>query len=224
MSENQRPVDNRSASQKINDLENALMALYQTADNMARDLMAIKDALKLLNNKLESVIKASNNGEQLTDEVINRIMIQNNVEELAEKVKLMVAQGVLASSVQVADDSFVVGTEIDDAGETINPRLQFAVYALRNPEEREKLKGGLVGDSIRYNPSKPRYKISEVYQIQQPKQEAPAAEQSTSEAPTDAPAEAAPAEAAPAATEAAPATPAAPAEAAQPDQSVTPAV
>lgn len=216
MSENQRPADTRSASQKINDLENALMSLYQTADNMARDLMSIKDALKLINNKLESVIQASAAGEQLTDEVINKFMVQNNCKDLAEKVKSMVVQGILAPTEQVADNCFIVGVELDDAGEVINPRLQFAVMAIK-PDYRDKLRGGKAGDSIRYDDARPRYKITEIYQVQQPKQPEAAPEQSTSEAPTDAPVAAAPAEAPAAPAEAAPAP-------AQPDQSVTPAV
>lgn len=220
--ENQRPADTRSASQKINDLENALMSLYQTADNMARDLMGIKEVLKLINNKLESVIKASAGGEPINDEVIKRIMVQNNCEELANKVKVMVVQGILIPTDQIAADSFLVGSEINDSGEVTNPRLQFALYAVR-PEQQEKLKGLRVGDTVVMQEGSPKYRIDEVYQIQAPKQPeaaaapaeaaaSPAAEQSTTEAPAEAPAEAAPE------------ATAAPAEAAQPDQSVTPAV
>lgn len=216
MSNEQRPADTRSASQKIGDLENALMSLYQTADNMARDLMNVKEALKLLNNKLESVIKASAAGEAINDTVISRIMTENNVAELSEKVKVMVVQGIIAPSDQVADDSFLVGSELNDLGEVINPRLQFAVYAIR-PEQREKLKGLRVGDTVVMTEGRPKYKVDEIYQIQQPKQpDATPAEVSSTDA---APAEAAPAQSTSEAPTDAPAAEAAPAQ-----DSVTPAV
>lgn len=207
-----KPVDNRSASQKISDLENALMALYQTADNMARDVMTIKEAIKLLGNKVNSIVQASAGGEQLTDAVISRIMIENNCEELAQKVKAMVAQGVLVSQDQIADDSFVVGSEINEQGETVNPRLQFAVYSLSPKEVQDKLKGSKVGDTVSFEEGKLRFQVSEIYQIQQPQapaQEAAPAEQPAAPesdqaaAPADAPvdqpvsSEAAPSEAAP---------------------------
>ncbi len=163
--------DNRNATQKIQDLENALMALYQTADAMAKDLATVKDAIKLLGNKVDSLAKASLNGEQPTDAVISRIMIENNVEELAQKVKIMVAQGVLSLTEQVASDSFLVGSEQNDLGETINPCLQFALFAINPPELQEKFIGARAGDLITISEGRPKYKVKEVYQIQKQKSE-----------------------------------------------------
>lgn len=201
--------DNRSASQKIKDLENAVMSLYQTCDNMARDLMTIKEAIKLLGNKADSIVKASSIGGPINDEVIGRIMVENNVEELRQKVKVMVAQGVLAPSVQVSAASFVVGQEQSDDGGVVNPRLQFMLQALQ-PELQTKFIGALVGDVLNLQEGKLKFKVSEIYDIQQ--QKAPEAVEAPSEAP-------AAAEASPAPTEAA----VAPSEpTAQPDQSVTP--
>lgn len=169
MSENQKPAaDTRSASQKIGDLENAVMSLYQTVDNMARDLGTIKEALKLLGNKADSIVKASASGEPMSNDLIAKIMIQNNCEELAEKVKNMIAQGILTSQDQVGEDSFLVGSEENETGETVNPRLQFGLYALQ-PELREKFVGAKVGDVLNLQEGKLKFKVLEVYQIQQPK-------------------------------------------------------
>jgi len=209
MSENQKPADTRSASQKIGDLENAMMALYQTADNMARDLNTLKEAIKLLGNKIDSIVKATVAGEPLSDEVISRIMVENNIEELKNKLKIMVGQGILTPSEQVAEDSFLVGADINDAGEVVNPRLQFALYAIKPPELQQKFLGARVGDVLNLQEGKLKFKVAEVYQIQKPK-------------PPEA-APAAPAEAAPAASDAAPAEAApAPVSTPQPDQTVTP--
>lgn len=205
--------DTRSASQKITDLENALMSLYQTADNMARDLGTIKEAIKLLGNKMDSIVKAASAGEPVNDEVIARIMIENNVEELNQRVKAFIAQGILGASEQINQNSFVVGSENDDQGKVINPRLQFALFALDKPEVREKFIGGRVGDVLNLEEGKLKFRVQEIYQILKGRGSAEeAAAASSAPANSSAAPEAAPAEAA---VESAPAP--------QPDQSVTPA-
>ena len=212
--ETQKTADNRSASQKIQDLENAMIALYQTADNIARDLNTVKDAIKLLGNKIDSIAKAQLSGEQPTDEVISRIMTENNIEDLKNKLKVMVAQGILTPTEQIAEDSFIAGADINEAGETVNPRLQFALYAIRPPELQQKFLGARVGDVLNLQEGKLKFKVAEIYQIQKPK---PAEAAPVAPAETSAPAEAAPA--APAAT-----AETAPTEvtATQPDQAATP--
>ena len=173
MSNEQKPNDNRTATQKITDLENAMGALYQTADNMARDLTTAKDAIKLLGNKLDAVVKASAAGEPLNDTVISRIMIENNCAELAEKVNALVVQGILVKEEQVGENAFVIGAEIADDGAVINPRLQFALKAL-SPALQEKIIGSRAGDLLTLEEGKLKFKVSETYSIQNPQQ--PAAE------------------------------------------------
>lgn len=165
--------DNRSASQKITDLENAVMSIYQTVDNLARDFTNFREAIKLLNNKVDSIVKASSTGEPINDGVINRIMIENNVEELSNKTKLMVSQGILVAQEVVGDDSFVVGSELNEDGTVANPRLQFALFALQQ-ELRDKIKGSKVGDVLTLQEGKLKFKVIENYQIQQPKTQEPA--------------------------------------------------
>ena len=58
--EQQQQPQKPTASQRIDSLENGLGALFQTADNLARDMMIVKDAIKLLGNKLDAVVKLSN--------------------------------------------------------------------------------------------------------------------------------------------------------------------
>ena len=188
---NQQQPDKRTASQRIDDMERGLMALYQTADNMARDMGTIKEAIKLLGNKLDSVVKASERGEALNDEVIARIMVENNVEELKEKVTNLVNQGVLVAAEEVGPNSFVVGREIAEDGSIANPRMQFVVSALQG-EVKDKFPGSKVGQTLELQEGKWKFEIQEVYNIQTPEQQA------------SAPAESAPAESeeAPAPTEA----------------------
>lgn len=173
--ENAKPQDNRSASQKITDLENAVMSLFQTVDNMARDIGTVKQAIKLLGNKVDSIVKASSAGEAITDTVISRIMVENNVEELASKVKELVVQGAIVPSEQVSANSFVVGSELNTEGATENPRLQFALQAL-GADLQAKFLGAKIGDILNLQEGKLQFKVAEIYEVQMPAAEAPAAE------------------------------------------------
>ena len=157
--------DKRTASQKIDDLERAIMGLYQTTDNMARDLMVLKDAVKLLGNKLQSVVQLLGSGSAVTDESISQAMIQNNVSELRDKVTTLVSQGVLVASDTVTDASFLVGREIAEDGSLVNPRLQFALSALGD-ELKAKLKEGKIGEIITLQEGKLKFELLEVYTIQ----------------------------------------------------------
>lgn len=163
---NQQP-DKRTASQRIDDLEMGLRAMYQTAENMARDMGTIKEAIKLLGNKMDSIVKASNNGEKLTDEVIARIMVENNVEELRNKVTDLVNQGFLAKGEEITLNSFVVGRELAEDGTIQNPRMQFVVSALAE-QVRNKFPGQKSGDILTLEEGKWKFEIQEVYNIQTP--------------------------------------------------------
>lgn len=180
-------TDKRTASQRIEDLERAMMSLYQTADNMARDLGTIKDAIKLLGNKVDAIVKASSSSQPINDDVIAAIMVQNNVEELKQKVSNLVAQGVLSAEESITETSFVVGSEVKEDGTVANPRLQFTMQALQ-PELREKLKGAKAGQTVTLQEGKLLFNVLETYAIQQPKapeqsqEEAPAAEPSSEQA------------------------------------------
>lgn len=176
--ETKKPSDNRTATQKIADLENGVMSLFQVNQNLTRDVAMLKDALKLLDNKLNSMAKALNGGEQPTDEVLTRIMTQNNVEELAQKVSNMVNQGFLVKEEQISENSFVVGSELDATDALVNPRLQFALKAIA-PNFQEKLLGSKPGDVLLLEEGKLRFKVLESYLIQEPKapEAAPAAEE-----------------------------------------------
>lgn len=166
-------ADKRTASQRIDDMERGLMALYQTADNMARDLMTIKEAIKLLGNKLDSVVKVSRSGSALTDENIAAVMVENNVEELKTKVQNLVNSGALVSAEEIGPNSFVVGREVAADGTVQNPRLQFVVSQLQ-PDIKDKFPGHKAGEKIDLQEGKWSFEVLEVYNIQVP-QEAPAA-------------------------------------------------
>ena len=190
MSNQPKPSDNRTAVQRLTDLENAIMSLFNVNDNLARDVMALRDSVKMLDNKLNSVVKASRAGEPLTDEVLRRIMIESNAEELAQRVAIMEAQGLLKKEEKVGQNSFVVGMELNEDGSVGNPRLQFALKAL-SPDLQAKLLGAKPGDLVHIKDGTFEFKVLESYEIVPPKDEnpdqsaTPAAQPDTSQTATE---------------------------------------
>lgn len=175
----------RTATQRLDDQERGLLSLYQTVDSMIRDLMMVKDAVSLMNNKLDSVIQASQRGEPLTNDVISAIMTQNNVEEFRQKVSMLVTQGVLKPSEAITLNSFIVLRIQDNEGKTLNPRLQCTLGSLA-PGLQEKLLGLKSGDVVP-NDEKSQVEITEVYSVHRPDEEQ-AAQEASPEAPAPAPA------------------------------------
>lgn len=162
----------KTATQRIEELEMATLSLHQTIDTMARDLMTIKEAIKLLGSKLDAVVGAASSGQEINDENISSRMIEANRQELADKTQNLVNQGVLAVSEIAAEDSFVVGQEVEADGKVINPRIQFAVQSLK-PELKDKIVGSKAGDTVSLEEGKLNLLVTEVYSIQAPPQQAP---------------------------------------------------
>lgn len=198
-------TDKRTASQRIEDLERAVMSLYQTSNQMARDLMTLRETAKLLNNKADAMCKASLGGEPLNDTVISRIMLENNINELKGKVKNLIDQGLLEATDTIAEGTFVVGNESDKDGKVANARLQFTLSSLDQAVQKALL-GKKVGEAVTFEGDKLLFNVTEVYTIVPPKpaepqavaepkdvtpapvQEAAPAEQSSNNADTSSPA------------------------------------
>jgi hypothetical protein len=200
----------KNATERLTDLENnqsQIVQALQPVELMARDLAGMKEALKLLNNKVDALVKAINAGGTITDDSLSKYMIENNVSELAKKVSDMVTSGLLVASDTVSKDSFVVINEADPSGTVVNPRMQFLLSALQHEEVRNKLEGAKVGSNIAVGDQGASINVLESYNVVTP--QAPAA---------DAPAESQDAQyasysdaAAPAASDSAPAAEATPA-------------
>jgi hypothetical protein len=198
-------TDKRTASQRIDDLEKAVMSIFNVANNMARENTLIKNAIKLLDNKVDSIVQAATAGKPITNEVLDAIMKENEIEELKGKVDNLIKQGFLVPTDGAAVDSFVVGAETEPDAEDGTPgkvrhaRLQFTVQSLAK-EIQEKLAGAKPGDTVKFKDDAYVFKVAEVYKIVNPTPPAAAA-----------PATEAPAETSGVVMDSAPATEAAPA-------------
>ncbi len=182
--------DKRTASQRIDDLERAVMSIFQVTNNMARDNQLVKNALKLIDTKITATAQALVAGELPTEEVVSRYMKAIEIAELKEKVTNLINQGFLVASEDIEDGTFIVGSENEPdaedgtAGKVVHSRLQFTLQSL-DPAVQEKLKGHKVGATVRFKDDALVFKVLEVYKIVNPtpvEPEAPAAEQSSSNA------------------------------------------
>jgi hypothetical protein len=174
----------RSATERLGDLEQATMSVFQALDNQSRDLSLIKDAIKLLGNKLNSVVQLLEKGDSVNDANIAIQMVANNVAELDARIQGLKAQGILVRQEEVTAESFIVAREVDDNGTVINPRLQSLLASF--PEAVQgKLLGAKAGDIVNVADGKLKVELLDVYTFQAPEVEQP---QEQTEAAAEAPA------------------------------------
>lgn len=174
---NPQPPKQPSASERLGLLEQGIAALHQLSELTTKDLSVLKKTLQLLNNKVDAMAKATLSGEVPSDEVLNRIMIENNVEDLTAKVAGLVQGGFLVAEEQVGDNPFLVCRQLDNNGDVTDPRVQFAVKALESLALQAKFFNTKVGDRVEIRPGV-ILEILEAYKLQQPPEP---------EAPTDTP-------------------------------------
>src|SRR5262249_52250098 len=90
-----------NASQRLETLEVNVQELLMYLNNMARDMQIIKEAIKLLGNKADAIQKAAG----ISDETVAALMIENNINELKDKVDGFVKQGVLKPGQESVDET-----------------------------------------------------------------------------------------------------------------------
>ncbi len=163
--------DTRSASQRIEDLEKASVSLYQALEAFSKDFNLAKETLKLLSNKVDAIVKVAAAGSVISDDSVTKQMVQNNVLDLKEKVKGLLDGGTLSAQESVDDTSFIVARELDDQGNEINPRLQFALGALSDQILKDKIKGAKAGDILQLQEGKLQLQVMEIYSINVPQAE-----------------------------------------------------
>lgn len=154
-----------NASQRLDTAEVNIQELTSYLSNMARDISIMKEAIKLLGNKLDAVQRASN----VTDDSVSMLMMENNANELKEKVDNFIAQGILVATEIATEQSFMVGKEVDDTGKVVNTRIQFATGAL-TAEVRDKLIGSKVGDLVSFTEGTLKLEVNEIYSIVTPQE------------------------------------------------------
>ncbi len=153
----------RTASERIEDLENAMLGAFQNLDSMMKDLDLVKKATQLLNGKIDAVIKAGS----ISDQAVSDAMVEAKANILKSKVDDMVASKILVAEDAVTATSFVVGRELDKSGTVMDPRVQIAIGNI--PEDlQNKLVGTIAGQIVDMGEGNHDFQIIETYSIVTP--------------------------------------------------------
>ena len=214
-------TDNRTATQRIEDLERVTTVMYQGLSraidtlngmtNVNQDIAIAKEVINVLNKKTDAIIKVAAPETGITADAVAASVTEMRLDDMKAQVAGYLANGVIAPAEVIAEDSFVVCQESNSEGEVVQPRLQLRIDS-QEEANRTAFIGKKVGETASFGENRYDAKILEIYTLVPPKApEAPAAAPAAAETPAEAAPQAA--EAAPAAPEAtAPAeTPAAPA-------------
>lgn len=165
------------ASEKLKMLEDRLFQaqkrvgqLEMLVYNMSRENDVLKEALQLIDSKLNAVVTLTQNGGQLTEDNINDAIMQSKANSLKAQVEEFVNQGTMKPSDEVTKNSFVAIREFSKDGKLVNPRLQF--YMPRLVEElQNKFLGKKVGDLVVGPEDRLDGEIMEIYEVVQADQE-----------------------------------------------------
>jgi len=169
----------KTAGQRINNLEQTLVGTLKALGALDNEQQVIKEAIGLLGNKIDAVVKLLNASKELSNDNIASVMVDNKAAKLAENTNNLVKNGVLVQTDSVDNNSFVVGREVMDDGVVINPRIQFTVESSQD-NLKTKLLGAKVLDKILVQEGKAQLEILEIYSINEPKApQAPTAQETT---------------------------------------------
>lgn len=160
-----------NAVQKMAALENAFIQQNQQIEILADEIDKLRQQIIILNKRINASIQASEEG-GLNGESVNRIMMNDSIKELENKITYLVQQGVLVKNndAEISEKTFVVGREVDAEGNVVNPRVQFAVGSV-DKSLQDKLASKKAGAVIEHDANEPRLEIVEVYEITPPKKQ-----------------------------------------------------
>lgn len=210
--------DTRTATQKIEDLERVVSMLYNTVSALdgavksllgtQRDMVLVRDALRLLNKKTEAIIQVAKPESGITAQSVSDLVVAMNVEDLKAQVADYLQRGSLIASDEVSAKSYLICEEQNADGTVANPRIQFRLDS-QDEATQAALTGKKVGDTVSFGEGKFSAKILELYALVDAPQAPAQPEAAQAAAPAAEPQAEAPAAAPEApAQEAAPAAPA----------------
>lgn len=145
----QQPLQKLTAAQRLEALEQQFLATLQNQKVLASEIDNLRQTMAALARRLNATIKVGESG-SISNESVNDILVQENTIELKGKIDFLVQQGVLkpSESGEIGTKSFVVGRELDEDRNVINPRIQFALQSII-PETKDLLMGKKVGDVVK---------------------------------------------------------------------------
>lgn len=166
-------------------LEKALQTMDQAFYNQSRQIGTMVQTISLLNDKISSIMTATQTGVALTDKNIDDITEARNEQNLKNKLTDLLEKGMIVQSDESKDNSIMVVRQLNKAGEVTNRRMQFVVSSIEE-EMRKQLLGKKIGDSVEASGNQDAViEVQEIYDIVSPKQEESVEKQESTETQTE---------------------------------------
>lgn len=160
-----------TASQRIAALEEIAMVQREQIDILAEELDQTRNTISSLAKRLNAVIQAGESG-TISNDSINSIVLDESVKELKGRVDYLKNQGVLKlnedKDTNISEQNFVVGRQVDEDGNVVSPRVQFAVGSL-DDSLKTKMLGKQLGDLVPDESSGTSLEITEIYDVVDPR-------------------------------------------------------
>lgn len=115
--------------------------------NLSRENQLLKQALSMLNDKIDAIVNVQKQSLDLNDANISEAMVRIKENSLKEKVDEMIARNLIEKTDVVGEKSFVVGRELNKEGVVENPRIQFLVSGV-SEYFQEKMLNKKIGDLV----------------------------------------------------------------------------
>jgi hypothetical protein len=150
----------------LNEKIGKLESLFDNSTTiLAGEIDKITNVSKSIIKRLNAAITAGEGGD-LSNDMVNKIILQEAEVDLQNKVKMLEKAGAIIKNDDaiIGKETFLVAREIDDDGNLINPRTQFKVGSL--PDEITKpMLGKKLGDLIKTGEAELTLEILEVYDV-----------------------------------------------------------
>lgn len=156
-----------NAAQRLNGLESAITTLDSALFETMEKVELLQQLLSALNDRQALMIELLSKGDQVTNESIDALSVEKTTQILKSKVDNLLDEGKLKSAESVSDVSFVVARIMDtNKGSVLAPRVQFAVAALSNDNQKNKFLGKKAGELVKLSEEDTRaYEIQDIYDV-----------------------------------------------------------
>jgi len=135
-----------TATKRLEALEEAVLGFQQRFLILADEIDKLSAGLMATTKTIDGLLEATK-----TREAVNDIIVNENIKEMEQKVKLFQEQGILikeeGEDAEVGERSYIVGRELDQEGNVLNPRIHFA-YPSLTEEEKELFLGKKISEVI----------------------------------------------------------------------------
>ena len=131
-----------NGTQRLEVLESTVNKLSQLIDQqgviLAQEIDLLRAAIVKLNQRINAAIQAGEGG-NLSGNAVEGIMIENDIKKMKADIEHLTKMGILTKDDNMvsAEDTFVVGRNLDKDGKIINERLQFAISTLADEEIKQ---------------------------------------------------------------------------------------